>query len=248
MSWFNGQILKPAELAANAGLDFRTTYGFGMEVKLWIEIGEYYQSIPATVIGVSVGAQGSVQYKLALAIGDTGLYSTVEIPSGWITDPFTKVFNGPPNEVDAEDLKNYMGQGKPKLELAATRFGEASYLGAEVKGFHVKKEVFKLMADVNPTLADAVHKGFMMAVTNWITRNSSFDYGEIKITKMGEGELEILFRDKILKFSNINASLFDTVVIAGMYKDCVPFSSEMFSMTHQLDNITKYITDFFTWL
>ncbi len=220
MSWFNGQILKPTELAAAAGLDFRTTYGFGQEVKLWLENGEHYNSIPATVAGVSVGAQGSVQYKLALAIGDTGLFTTVEIPAGWVTSKDVLIFDGPPDQVDATELKQYMGQSKPGLNLVvtnagrelATRLAATPTVGVEIKGIHVKREGFAIFDKNNKALGDAVHQAMVATVQRWIERYQSFEYGDIRVARMGDKEIEVKFRETKAVFTHIEANSFNLVI------------------------------------
>src|SRR5437764_11686930 len=112
MSWQNGQILGPKDLLSE-GLDFGTKFKYKQDVKLWVDHGSVYQSIPAKIVGVFLGAQGRVHYKLALEIEGTGLYSVIEVPSADISTTDVTEWHGPDWDVDAAEVKKELGVVTP---------------------------------------------------------------------------------------------------------------------------------------
>jgi hypothetical protein len=117
MSWLNGQILGPKDLLKK-GFDIGSKFKFMEDVKLWVDHGNVYQSIPAKVVGVFLGAEGRTHYKLALEIEGTGLYSVIEAPSADISDKNVMNWTGPDWEADAEAVKQHLGVTESKLSLA----------------------------------------------------------------------------------------------------------------------------------
>jgi hypothetical protein len=124
MSWLNGQILGPKDLLKK-GFDIGSKFKFMEDVKLWVDHGNVYQSIPAKVVGVFLGAEGRTHYKLALEIEGTGLYSVIEAPSADISDKDVTTWTGPDWVADAEEVKQKLGVAthRPSMEPVITEFG-----------------------------------------------------------------------------------------------------------------------------
>lgn len=124
MSWLNGQILGPKDLLKK-GFDIGSKFRFMQDVKLWVDHGKVYQSIPAKVVGVFVGAEGRTHYKLAVEIEGTGLHAVIEAPSADISDESVMTWTGPDWEADANEVKQQLGMAltRPSMEPVITEFG-----------------------------------------------------------------------------------------------------------------------------
>ena len=143
MSWLNGAILSPRDLLVSKSIDVGATYKFGDDVKLWLDIGVSHTAITAMVAGVTIGAEGRVHYKLALPIADTGLFSSVEVPSVMVTGPEVTEFNGFDWGTPSEDIQKVFGQKSVSI----------SEVLPETKGFIIESKAFSKVAKHSPRLA-----------------------------------------------------------------------------------------------
>ncbi len=195
MSWFNGQILRPTELKALNGLDFKTTHAFGKEVKMWLELGEKYQSVPAIVAGVTVGAQGSVCYKLAVEIEGTGLFTTVEIPSGWVTNRGVTNWKGPTGEADGDELRHYMNQDRPQLSLVQSGTAPEK----NMKGIYIQRDAFRGVDRLSEELGAALHEAANKATKKLIGNASGrFDF-DLKLVVRSLDDVVMHYNGRMVK-------------------------------------------------
>ena len=185
MSWLNGQLLRAPELKAHNGLDVGTSYAFGQPVKLWIDVdtprGTHWTSIPAVPVGVFIGAQGRVHYKLALEIGDTGIYSVVEAPSALITRVDVEKYDGPNWEVDAKELTSFLG--KRQVEL----------ITRPVDGFLKKEKTtdrhhYSIFNKYSVAVGDIVHECVNMSLPK-LHEQLGFDSVDVSVDEIDTGIL-----------------------------------------------------------
>lgn len=144
MSWLNGAILAPRDLLITKSIDVGARYKFGEDVKLWLDIGDTYTAISAMVSGVTIGAEGRVNYKLAIPIADTGLFTQIEAPSAMVTGPEVIAFKGFDWGAPSEEVRKVFGKNSLKLSTAPS--------GSS--GFLIDAKVFDKVGLSSPRLAN----------------------------------------------------------------------------------------------